>query len=85
MADTDGENAAAPGAEAQSEEDRLAAEWAAMEEGEDGAAGEAQPDAAQPSAVPNRILDQNEIDNLLGFDGEKGQDSGRGIAAVLNS
>jgi flagellar motor switch protein FliM len=81
MAETPNENAA-PDSGAQSEDDRLAAEWAAMEEGGEGDAGDA---ASQPEVGSNRVLDQNEIDNLLGFDAEKDSEGGRGIAAVLNS
>ncbi len=67
---TDETNASAPNAE-MSEEERQAAEWAAMAEGE-----------GDSSA---RVLSQNEIDSLLGFgDGEAKQDNS-GIMAIINS
>jgi flagellar motor switch protein FliM len=58
----------------QADDEKLAAEWAAAEEGGGGAGGQA------------RVLNQDEIDSLLGFDaeGERGGDSS-GIQAIVNS
>lgn len=61
--------------EEMSEEERQAAEWAAMaEEGEDSVDGGAA-----------RVLSQNEIDSLLGFGGDTGQADNSGIMALINS
>ena len=57
-----------------SEEERQAAEWAAMAEGGDGAEGGA-----------TRVLSQNEIDSLLGFGGEAVAQENSGIMALINS
>lgn len=57
-----------------SEEERQAAEWAAMADGGDGMEG--------GSA---RVLSQNEIDSLLGFGGEMQQQDNSGIMALINS
>lgn len=62
------------------DQDAMAAEWEAMaggdapaeEEGEDG-----------PS--PGRVLDQDEIDSLLGFDGDGDAGEMTGIHALINS
>lgn len=72
------------------DDDALAAEWAAMaEEGDDeddvdgngaGADGDSGP------AASGRVLDQSEIDSLLGFDGADGDSGDRtGIHAIINS
>lgn len=60
------------------EEDRLAAEWAAMAEDDE--------DDDVVSALSERALNQEEIDSLLGFSSEtaRGEDQG-GIAAIVNS
>ena len=69
-----GDEAAAPAAGA--EEDAAAAEWAAM------ADENAEPEAGATA----RVLNQNEIDSLLGFDGGAGGDKDRtGIQAIVNS
>ncbi|HTH97317.1 MAG TPA: flagellar motor switch protein FliM [Stellaceae bacterium] len=65
------------------EEDRLAAEWAAMAE-----AGEGQEDdmaaAMEPQAT--RVLNQNEIDSLLGFSESTSRDRDvSGIRAIIDS
>jgi flagellar motor switch protein FliM len=70
------------------EQDAMAAEWAAMagggEEGADGADGAAQP--AQSAGQSTRILNQDEIDSLLGFDSDAGAEGDRvGIRAIVNS
>jgi flagellar motor switch protein FliM len=62
-------------------DDALAAEWAAMSDG-DGAGD----DDAEIPGQPTRVLNQDEIDSLLGFDaaaGDEGETSG--IRAILNS
>ena len=65
-----------------SEEERAAAEWAAMAGGT-AAEGEAGADAQGPTP---RTLNQNEIDNLLGFDdANKGSGSNSGVHAIINS
>jgi flagellar motor switch protein FliM len=59
-----------------SEEEKMAAEWAAMAEGE-GAFG---------GTGSTRVLNQDEIDSLLGFDsGAGGDDANSGIMALVNS
>ena len=82
----------APGAE-----DDMAEEWAAMAKGEaDGAAEEVKPSkpaaaaakepaAEESSAQATRVLDQDEIDSLLGFDGAGGGEEQSGIRAIVNS
>lgn len=67
-------------AEAESAGDAAAAEeWAAMLDEEEGAAGDG---AAAPA--DERVLNQDEIDLLLGFDSaESGGDGGNGIEAIL--
>ena len=63
--------------------DELAAEWEAMMEGGDGD-GEGEGEA--PAREATRVLNQDEIDSLLGFD-EEGDDAGEraGIQAILSS
>ncbi len=69
-----GDAATAPAASAA--EDAAAAEWAAM------ADENAEPEAGATA----RVLNQNEIDSLLGFDGGAGGDQDRtGIQAIVNS
>ena len=61
---------------AASEEDAAAAEWAAL------ADENAEPEAGATA----RVLNQNEIDSLLGFDGGAGGEQDRtGIQAIVNS
>ena len=61
---------------AASEEDAAAAEWAAL------ADENAEPEAGATA----RVLNQNEIDSLLGFDGGAGGEQERtGIQAIVNS
>jgi len=66
------------------EEDELAAEWEAMMSSEDGG-DEDGGDGATPREA-TRVLNQDEIDSLLGFD-EEGDDAGEraGIQAILSS
>lgn len=76
------------------DDDAVAAEWAAMAE-EDGADGDSvdgdsvddgEDDMAAAMAGTDRVLDQTEIDSLLGFDGED-DDVGTksGIQALISS
>ena len=73
------------------EDDALAKEWAAMAESGKGDGQEAADDmfamgGADAPAQPNRVLNQDEIDSLLGFDGDDDGDSERtGIRAIVNS
>jgi len=71
------------------DEDAMAAEWAAMAEGdgegeEVGDAGAGGTDDMPVSST--RVLDQGEIDSLLGVDADGGDDGDQsGIQAILNS
>lgn len=64
------------------EEERLAAEWEAMadDDGEDDGFDE---DDDDPSAA--RVLNQDEIDSLLGYDPDADNDDSSGIKALINS
>ena len=56
------------------DDDALADEWGEMaEEDEEGGGG------------VGRVLDQDEIDSLLGFDGSRGDGDNTGVAAIINS
>src|SRR4051812_17869676 len=60
------------------EEDKLAAEWAASAGGDEGADGDGGGTA--------RVLNQNEIDSLLGFgDGDGANGDASGIKAIIDS
>ncbi len=59
---------------AAADEDKLAQDWEAM-------VGDQTP----PPAPAERILNQDEIDNLLGFDVSDDDDSRTGIQAIINS
>ncbi|HYM32842.1 MAG TPA: flagellar motor switch protein FliM [Candidatus Cybelea sp.] len=75
--------------------DAVAAEWAKMAEGEQPKQAEAAADGAVAAAggeIPNptgqstRVLNQNEIDSLLGFDSaDEGDKDRSGIKAIINS
>jgi len=72
----------AEGGEADDDQDDLAAEWEAMVGGEDGDDGA----AAGAGQESTRVLNQDEIDSLLGFDDEHDDGSDKsGIQAILNS
>ena len=59
------------------DEDAMADEWAALAEGDD-------EDGADIQST--RVLNQDEIDSLLGFSDDGGDDSGKsGIKAIINS
>ncbi|WCL53033.1 flagellar motor switch protein FliM [Gimibacter soli] len=64
------------------DQDAMAAEWEAMAGG-DGAAEEEDEDMS--GAAPGRVLDQDEIDSLLGFDGDADAGETTGIHALINS
>jgi flagellar motor switch protein FliM len=71
------------------EEEKMAAEWAAMADPAPAAEGEAAavaPAGEDGEGGATRVLSQNEIDSLLGFDGGAGgnQDNS-GIMALINS
>jgi flagellar motor switch protein FliM len=71
---------------AENEADDTAAEWAAMldEEGKDEKPSAAAETAAEP-AQPARVLNQDEIDLLLGFDAvDTGSENVTGIKAILD-
>ena len=74
------ENAAAGGSD---DQDDLAAEWESMIGGE---GGEGEGDAGAGARESTRVLNQEEIDSLLGFD-DQHQEAGErsGIQAILNS
>lgn len=112
MADTENTEA---GDDGMSEEERVAAEWAAMADEDaapaDGEAGDAAPADAEAeisddekaaaewaamedddaeddggATAPARVLNQDEIDSLLGFDGDAGNSGANsGINALLNN
>jgi flagellar motor switch protein FliM len=62
--------------------DALADEWAAMLDGEENDSEE----DFLPAGTSTRVLNQDEIDSLLGFDADASDDSDRsGIQAIINS
>ena len=64
-----------------SEEEKMAAEWAAMDSGGGGDAG-----GGGGGDATARVLNQDEIDSLLGFDaGGAGGDGTSGMQAIINS
>lgn len=70
------------------EDEALAAEWAAaMEDGDGGLDDDDDGGADEDANVgqPGRVLDQNEIDSLLGFEGDDDGDETQGIHALINS
>jgi flagellar motor switch protein FliM len=77
-------------AQSQTEEDKLAAEWAAMadangQEGGDAAAVADGGDEADAEVGATRVLNQNEIDSLLGFEGDVSGKDNSGIRAIIDS
>ena len=72
-----------------SEDEKLAAEWAAMAGDDQSGGGEAGGEQAAPGlgdATTTRVLNQDEIDSLLGFDeGGAGEGDTSGIQAIVNS
>ena len=68
------------------DQDDLAAEWEAMIGGGDSEGGAAAPSSSGISRESTRVLNQDEIDSLLGFDEEHQDISEKsGIQAILNS
>ncbi|MBT5080007.1 MAG: flagellar motor switch protein FliM [Rhodospirillaceae bacterium] len=70
------------------DDDDVAAEWAAMVDDEDGDGGGdgGDDDDDESSGAVNRVLNQDEIDSLLGFDADGDDDGQRlGIRAIINS
>ncbi len=75
-----------------SDEEKIAEEWAAAEEGGGDAAGEAAGEGGEGAAEgaegegDSRVLNQDEIDSLLGFDeAGGGGEQETGIQAIVNS
>ena len=83
LADAGADTAAAPAAAADPDADAMAAEWEAMLGGGDDDGGAMGGGGGREST---RVLNQDEIDSLLGFDeaGDEGSDRA-GIQAILNS
>ena len=70
------------GASTGDEQDDLAAEWSAMVDDGD----EQGEDSSRPARESTRVLDQEEIDSLLGFDEGSGtEDTRSGIEKILSS
>ena len=66
------------------DQDAMAAEWAGIADGD----GDSLPgdDMAAAGGQPTRVLNQDEIDSLLGFDDNAGDGDGRrGIGALFNN
>lgn len=63
------------------DDEAAAAEWAAM--AEEGADDDDSP--ASAAQTPGRVLDQDEIDSLLGFEGSDDDGDTTGIHALINS
>ena len=63
------------------DDEAVAAEWEAMAGG-DGAGEEAH---MAGGSAPGRVLDQDEIDSLLGFEGDDDEGEVHGIQALINS
>jgi flagellar motor switch protein FliM len=64
------------------DDEAVAAEWAAMVDSDDGEGLEIQSTAA---TSPTRVLNQDEIDSLLGFSGDDEDADKTGIRAIVNS
>jgi flagellar motor switch protein FliM len=79
-------DAPAPAAKTETEADSMAAEWEAMLGGGDMAADDAGGGGGGGGRDSTRVLNQDEIDSLLGFDesGDEGEQRS-GIQAILNS
>ncbi len=84
--------AAMAGADGDSEggmdDDAVAAEWAAMADGEEGSGegGGEGGEEGEAGGPPARVLNQDEIDSLLGFDAAGEDDKDRsGVRAIINS
>ncbi|MBM3601406.1 MAG: flagellar motor switch protein FliM [Alphaproteobacteria bacterium] len=69
-----------------SEDEKLAAEWAAMAGDDKAGADAAASEGGIGDQTTTRVLNQDEIDSLLGFDEGSGTDSdSSGIQAIVNS
>lgn len=78
--------ASVAGAEGGDDQDDLAAEWEAMISGAEGGGGAATDIATSVGGGSTRVLNQDEIDSLLGFDEDHEAGSEKsGIQAILNS
>ena len=64
------------------DDDAVAAEWAAMAEGDGDEAGDA---PGTDGGQPTRVLNQDEIDSLLGFDDQDDGAGKSGMNALFNS
>lgn len=74
------------GEKGEDDQDELAAEWEAMIDGGDSDGATAAPSSSGISRESTRVLNQDEIDSLLGFDEEHQDISERsGIQAILNN
>lgn len=63
--------------QSETDDDKVAAEWEAMT---------ADSESSYLSGQPDRVLDQDEIDSLLGFDGDEDINGDRsGVQALINS
>ncbi len=72
------------GGDAGDNQDALAAEWEAMMAGGDAAGGAG--GGGSPGRESTRVLNQDEIDSLLGFDDDRQETGGQsGIQAILSS
>ena len=71
----------------QEEEDKLAAEWAAMAEDDGANAGDAAAaEGGEGGGTQARVLNQNEIDSLLGVDDSENRNrDNSGIRAIIDS
>lgn len=68
------------------DDDAVAAEWAAMAEADEDGDGDGEGDDMASAMGVDRVLDQGEIDSLLGFDGdEEGGGTKTGVQALINS
>ncbi len=71
-----------------SDEERMMAEWEAMAEGgggEGGEGGEGEGEGGEGEGTSARVLNQDEIDSLLGFEQGGAGDGDIGITALINS
>jgi flagellar motor switch protein FliM len=67
------------GEDGEGDDDAMAAEWAAVAEEGEGGEGD------EDGQTPGRVLDQDEIDSLLGFEGSDDEGESTGIHALINS
>jgi len=82
------ENVSGDGEEDDVDQDALAAEWGigAEDEDGDGDGGAADEVEMSSSGTSERVLNQDEIDSLLGFEAEESEGEDRsGIRAIINS